>query len=435
MQQSEDKNLEPRTSILDPAVAPAVDPRTSNLKSSLEPDVRSNPDVINLLDYVEVLAKRWRMIVMVTAAAFVISIVSSLLMKNVYSSTTLILPPQQDSSMIGMMSAMSGGMASLAGDLLGKGTTADLYVGILNSRAVKDSIIDRFKLNEVYEQKFRLDTYKVLDKNANISAGKKDGIISITVEDKDPKLAADLANAFADELGKLTVKLNITGAGKNKDYLEERLTKAKVDLTRSEEALKIFQTANKALDVPEQAKAAITGVAQLKAQLAIQEVQLAGIRSRFTDTTQDVKDMKASVANLRSQIAQVEGNERGSSIPSMGSVPQLGQEYVRLMREFKVQEAIFELLTKQYEMARMSEAKDVDGMQIIQKATVPDKKSKPKRSLIVLAATFAAGFGAVLYAFIREAGERMPEKDRERWTVIKGLLVGRAKKMVGNRIN
>lgn len=381
-----------------------------------------NPDVINLLDYVEVIAKRWRMIAKVTLGAFVLSIAIAMMLPKIYSSTALILPPQQDSGMMGLMSAMSGGMAGLAGDLLGKGTTADLYVGILNSRAVKDALIDRFKLMEVYEQKYRLDTYKALEKKAAISAGKKDGIISITVEDKDPKLAADLANAYADELGKLTIKLNITGAGKNRGYLEDRLVKAKADLTKAEEALKTFQSANKAFDVPEQAKASIHGVAQLKAQLAVQEVQLAGMRSRFTDTTQEVIDAKAAISKLKAQMVQFEGSGRGSSIPSVGSVPELGQEYVRLMREFKVQEAIFELLTKQYEMARMSEAKDVDGVQIIQKATVPDKKSKPKRSLIVLAITFAAGFGALLCAFIREAGERMPEEDRERWGRIKGLL-------------
>lgn len=381
-----------------------------------------NPDVINLLDYLEVIAKRWRMIAKVTAAAFVLSIIFSLFMTKIYSSTAMILPPQQDSSMIGMMSAMTGGMASLAGDLLGKGTTADLYVGILNSRAVADSIIDRFKLMEVYEEEYRLDTYKELDKKVDIAAGKKDGIISITVEDKDPKRAADLANAFVEELSKLTVKLNIIGAGQNRGYLEDRLAKGKVDLARAEESLKTFQSRNKAIDVPSQAQAAILGVAQLKAQLAVQEVQLAAMRSRFTDTTQDVIDMKATIANIRAQIAQVEGKDRGSSIPSMGSIPELGQEYVRLMREFKVQEAIFELLTKQYEMAKLTEAKDVSTMQIIQNATVPDKKTKPKRSLIVLVITFAAGFGAALYAFVRETSERMPPEDRERWGRIRALL-------------
>ena len=402
------------------------------MQENIPPSTIPSPDVINILDYLEVIAKRWRMIVKVTAAAFVVSTVVALLLPKIYSSTTLILPPQQDSSMMGMMSAMTGGMATLAGDLLGKGTTADLYVGILNSRAVNDAIIDRFKLMERYGKDYRLDTYKVLSKNVDITAGKKDGIISISVEDKDPKLAADLANAFAEELGKLTVRLNITGAGKNRGYLEDRLVKARADLTKAEEALKSFQTSNKALDVPEQAKAAILGLAQLKAQLAVQEVQLAGMRSRFTDTTQEVMDAKAAITKLKAQMAQVEGSGRGSSIPSVGSVPALGQEYVRLMREFKVQEAIFELLTKQHEMATITEANDVDAMQIIQKATVPDKKAKPKRGLIIFAGTCVAGLMATLYAFIREAGGRMTEEDKHRFRRI--LLMIRGRTVKGSKI-
>lgn len=371
-------------------------------------------DVINILDYLEVVAKRWRMIVTVMALAFVISAVVSLMMTKIYRTSTLILPPQQDTSMLSMMSAMSGGMASLAGDLLGKGTPSDLYVGILKSRALKDALIDRFKLMDLFQRGNRVDTYEVLDKMALIEAGKKDGIISITVDGKDPKMIADLANAYVEELGKVAVRLNITGAGQNKGYLEKRLAKTKADLARAEDALKNFQSANKAVDVPEQAKASIMGVAQLKAQLAVQEVQLAALRSRFTESTQDVKDMKASVDNLRAQIAQVEGNERGSSIPSMGTVPQLGQEYVRLLREYKIQETVFEMLTKQYEMASLNEANDVNGIQVIQKATTPDKKVKPQRTLIVLASTFFAGFLALLYAFLLEKISEMPEEERNR---------------------
>lgn len=383
----------------------------------------SDPDVINLLDYLEIIAKYWRMIAKVMATAFVVSIGISLLLPKIYSSTAMILPPQQDSSMLGMMNAMSGGMASLAGDLLGKGTAADLYVGMLKSNTVKDAIIDRFKLMEVYEKEYRLDTYDKLDDVATIVSDKKSGIISITVEDKDPKLATNLANAFVDELSKLRVRLNINGAYDSRKFFEERLAKTKVDLTKAEEALKSFQAKNKALDVPAQAQATITGVAELKAQLAAQEVQLSALRSRFTDNAQEVKDMKTSIGNLRGQISQLEGKGEGnSSIPSVGNVPRLGQEYVRLMREFKIQEAIFEMLTKQYEMAKMGEAKDIDGMQVIQRATVPDKKSKPKRVKIVLAMTFAAGFGALLYVFLREGYKSFPREGREQWDRIRRML-------------
>jgi len=147
----------------------------------------------------------------------------------------------------------------------------------------------------------------------------------------------------------------------------------------------------------------------------VQEVQLAAVRSRFTDTTQDVIDMKSTVADLRGQIAKMEGRGRGSSIPSVGSLPELGQEYVRLMREFKVQEAINELLTKQYEMAKLTEAKDVSTMQIIQKASLPDKKSRPKRATVILVSTFIVGMLSIFAAFVFEYIERLPDVVKNRY--------------------
>lgn len=380
-------------------------------------------DEINLLEYLEVLAKSWKMIAKTTGIAAVLAVVISLCLPNIYSATTRILPPQQDSSgLMGMLMGAAGGMGSVAADLLGKGTPADMYVGILNSEALSDKIIDRFKLMELYQQKYRTTTYQALAKNVSIAAGKKDGIITISVDDKDPKRAAEMANAYVEELSKLLIKLNISGAGLNRGFLEERLAKAKVDLMAAEDALKVFQAKNKIISVPEQAQASIGGIAQLKGQLAVQEVQLGTLQRQFTDNSQEVKTAKAAIANLRGQIARLEGQGAGGAIPGVGAVPELGQQYLRLMREFKIQETVFELLTKQYEMVKLSEAKDVISLQVIQTARVPDKKSKPKRSMIVLATTFAAGFGAVLYAFIREAAGRMPPEDRERWQRIRGLL-------------
>jgi tyrosine-protein kinase Etk/Wzc len=380
-------------------------------------------DTINLLDYLEVIAKRWKMIAIVTTAAFVISIVVSFLLPKIYSSTAMILPPQQDQGMMGMMSQMIGGdLSSLAGSMLGKSTPADQYVSILQSDRIKGAIIDRFKLMEEFKVKYRLDMYDMMDSIADISAGRKDGIISITVEDEDPKRAAAIANAYVDELEKVTVKLSSSGAGRNKVFLEDRLARAKVDLVKAEDALKSYQTKNKALDITEQAKATIEGVAQLKAQLAVQEAQLASLRAYLTDDNDEIKTAKASIANIITQIAHLEGNGRGSSIPSVGSVPALGEQYLRLMREFKIQETLVELLTKQYEMAKLSEANDVANVQVIQRAEIPDKKVKPKRRLLVIISTLAAGFIAVFYVVIRETGAKMSDENRERWRRIRLMI-------------
>ncbi|WP_265554528.1 GumC family protein [Trichlorobacter lovleyi] len=380
-------------------------------------------DEINLLDYLEILARNWRMIVKTIIIAAFVSVIYSLLLRNIYSATTRILPPQQESSgLMGMLMGASGGMGSLASDLLGKGSAAEMYISILNSEEISDRIIDRFNLMEVYKTKYRLDAYKKLDKKVAISSGKKDGIIVITVNDKDPKRAAAIANAYVDELSKLLIKLNIVGAGKNRGYLETRLIKARTDLAAAEDALKAFQAKSKIFSVSDQAQASIGGIAQLQGQLAVQEVQLATLQRQFTENSQEVKTAKASIANLRGQIARLEGQGGGGVVPGVGTMPELGQQYLRLMREFKIQETIVELLTKQYEMAKLSEAKDVVNVQVIQTARVPDKKSKPKRSIIVLSATFAAGFIAILYAFIREAAIRMPPEDRARWQKIRSLL-------------
>jgi tyrosine-protein kinase Etk/Wzc len=390
-----------------------IQPQLTNEQMS-SPRVQDD-DTINLLDYLEVIAKRWKMIAIVTTAAFVISIIVSLLLPKIYSSTAMILPPQQDQGMMGMMGQMLGGdLSSLAGSMLGKSTPADQYVSILQSDRIKGTIIDRFKLMKEYGVDYRLDMYKKMDKIVDISAGKNDGIISITVEDADPKRAAAIANAYLDELEAVTVKLSSSGAGRNKVFLEDRLARAKVDLVKAEDALKAYQTKNKALDITEQAKATIEGVAQLKAQLAIQEAQLASLRAYLTDDNDEIKTAKASIANIITQIARLEGNGRGSSIPSVGSVPALGEQYLRLMREFKIQETLVELLTKQYEMAKLSEANDVANVQVIQRAEVPDKKAKPQRSLIVLMATFVAFFLAILCSFVLEYAARMPEEERVR---------------------
>jgi uncharacterized protein involved in exopolysaccharide biosynthesis len=401
---------------------PKTQPSNSETFSASQSNAHAS-DAISLLDFFEVIAKNLRMIVRTILIAAIIAVIWSSCLPNIFSATTRILPPQQDSSdMMSLLMGSAGGMGGMAADLLGKGTSADMYVSILKSEALSDVIIDRFKLMDLYKQKYRVHMYKLLENKVEIVAGKKDTIISIAVEDKDPKLAAAIANAYVEELGKLLVKLNVTGAGQNRTFLEERLTKVKIDLAKAEDALKQFQSKNKALDITEQIKGTIKGVAELESLLAIEEVKLAGIKRTFTASSQEVKNQQLIIENIKSQINKFEGSRTSAAIPGVGSSPEVVQQYLRLMRELKIQETIVELITKKNEMAKLSEAKDITSIQIIQTAREPDEKIKPKRSLIVLVTTFAAGFGAVLFVFIREAGERMLPEDRERWGKIRGML-------------
>jgi uncharacterized protein involved in exopolysaccharide biosynthesis len=373
-------------------------------------------DEIDLLDYLEVIIKRKKLIAKITAAAFILSTIVSLLLPKVYSATALVLPPQQDPGMMGLMlGQLGGGMVNTVGDILGKGTTSDQYVGLLNSQAIKDKIIDRFKLMEVYNEDYRIDTYEELDKIIDVTVGRKDGIVTIAVEDEDPKRAAAMANAFVEELGILTARLSQIGSGQNRAFYEDRLASANVELAKAEDAMKAFQTRNKTLDVDDQAKASIEGVALLRGQLAAQEVQLSSYRSYLTDSSREVVALKASIAGIRRQIAGLEGKGKASAIPSLGTVPSLGEEYLRLMRNFKIQETLVELLTKQYEMTRLQEANNLSGLQIIQSARVPDKKTKPKRALIIIVSTFVAVIFGVFLSFLLEYADQMPEEEKARW--------------------
>ena len=387
-----------------------------------QPD--NTPQPPSLLDYLLVIAKHKKMIFLTTFGAAVITALITLMMPNIYTAKAMIIPSDDDKGAMGALMAQMGGLASLAGGTIGAKTTGDLYVTMLKSETVKDPIIDRFKMMEVYDVKYRADAYKYLNLNSNISLGKKDGVITIAIKDKDPKRAAELTNAYLEELGKLASGLNMTGAGNNRLFLEKRIAEARADLSRAEDALKVFQTKNKAISVTDQAQATIAGVAQLRAQLAVKEVELATLQRQFTDTSQEVKTTKATVSSLRAQIAGLEGKGSGgsSSIPNVGSMPQLGQDYLRLMRDFKIQEAVLEMLTKQYEVAKVSEAKDVAPFQLLQKAKVPEKRSSPKRKQMVL---YAAGTGlllSIMYAFGQESFAQMLKEDRLRWQSIRGYL-------------
>lgn len=379
-----------------------------------------NPN--SLVAYMQVIASRGRVIMLVTFLSAVITACVTLFLPNIYTARSMILPAQEDKVGMNAMLAQFGGLISMAGGAVGAPTTGDLYVTMLRSETVKDPIIDRFRLMDVFEAKYRADAYRALDNATSVSLGRKDGVISIAVSDENPKRAAEVANAYIDELGKLAVTLSVQGAGKSRTFLESRLAEAKGGLAGAEEALKAFQAKNKTIQLPHQAEATIRGVAEMKAALVLKEVELSTLRRSLTDSSQEVKDLKTAIANLKSQIASYETGKGGGAIPALGSVPELGQEYVRLMREFKIQETLVELLTKQYEMTRLTEAKDYSSFQVLQSARVPEKKSKPQRLKIVLLATISTFILMLLSAFIQDYLARMPEEEKSRWKEIRKNL-------------
>jgi tyrosine-protein kinase Etk/Wzc len=368
---------------------------------------------INLLELMQVVVKRKMFIVKASCVAMALSAACSLVLPDIYSATAKVLPPQKESGGLSALLGSAGGLAGLAGSLGGLGGSSDLYLGMLKSRSVADAVIKRLDLTKVYEKKTMDETRKKLESKVKMSAG-KDGLISIIAEDKDPKRAALLANAFVDELGKTTVRLNLSKAGTERMFLEKRLEVVKKDLQAAEENVKSFAQSNRVVAVDAQARAAIEGIARLKAELAAKEVQLSVLQSKQTDESPDVQAIQVAIGRLKNEIGRLAGgNSSGQGIPSVGSVPAIGMDYMRRMRELKTQEAIFEQLTKQYEVAKLGEAKDSSALQVLDEAVVPLKKSKPHRALIVLLATIAAMFVSTLGVFVLEYLERMPENDRK----------------------
>lgn len=369
-------------------------------------------DEINLLQLLQVIVTRKNIIFYFCCAAIVLSVCYSLTLNNIYTATAKLLPPQKESG--GGLSALlsqAGGLASLAGGM-GIGGSTDLYIGILKSRSVADAVVKRLDLQREFKSKTPEDARKTLEGAVKFQAG-KDGIISISADSRDPAKAALLANTFVDELSRRSVQLNLTKAGTERVFLEKRLEVAKRDLQNAENDMKTFQEKHKTIKADSQATATIGGIAQLKAELAMKEVQLAGLRSTMTDENSQVKTLMSAIANIKSQINTMSGSGGNDFIPSAGNLPGLGIDYVRKLRELKIQEAIFEQLSKQYEVAKLNEAKDSSSLQVLDEAVAPLHKSKPKRSMIVILSTVTAFFISIFIIFIQEYLSKLPPEDAQ----------------------
>jgi uncharacterized protein involved in exopolysaccharide biosynthesis len=379
---------------------------------------------INLLELLRVIVRNLPLIAKVTAAAAILSVIYSLTLKNVYTAKATLLPPQKDSGGGGaaaLLASMGGGLAGLAGGL---GGSADLYLGILKSRSLTDAVIKKLDLQTELKSKNADATRAALQGLVKFQAG-KDGIITITADYKDPAKAALFANTYIDELQKKSLQLNLTKASTERSFLEKRLAVVKQDLKTAEEEMKNFQVKNKTIKADSQAAAAIEGIARLRAEVVTKEVQLAALRNSMTDESAEVRTLLAGINKLKSQLGSMSGaGEGGGVIPSVGSAPSIGVEYVRYLRELKTQEALFEQLTKQFEMAKISEARDSSSLQVLDEAVAPLHKSKPKRSLIVILSTVTAFFCSIFYVFIQEYLSKLSAEDSAIITEMKNNLKG-----------
>ncbi len=378
---------------------------------------------VTLLELTVLVVRHKRFIIRFVLGAIVLSIVIASVLPVQYEATTVLLPPTQNTSMasamLGQIANMGGlgGLTSLAGGF-GIKSQADMYVSFLKSRTIEDAMVRRFGLMQEYRQKKMSDARKELEQRTTVVAGVKDGLIRLTVEDRDPKRAAEMANGYVEEFRKLSESLAITEAARRRLFFEQQLQPAKENLAAAEEAMRRTQQATGVLQIDSQAKALIESVAILRGQVAAKEVQIEGMRSFAAEDNPDLILAKQELAALQKQFEQLAGSQRDTGtdiVLSKGRVTQVGMEYLRRYRDLKYNETVYELLVKGLEVAKLDEAKEGEIVQVVDGAVPPDKKSSPHRSIIVVLSTILAFFLAVFWVVVKEGIERsfaLPENRR-----------------------
>ena len=389
-------------------------------------DDKRDDDEFSLLDLLIVLAKHKILLLGLPTVAAAVSIAISLRLPDVYTGTTKLLPPQQTQSssavlaQLGSFTGLAGGAAS------GLKNPNDLYVGMLKSRTVADNIIQRFDLNKLYDQKYQSSTRKRLETETTITAG-KDGIITIQVDDKDPKRAAELANAYVDELFKLTKVLAVTEASQRRLFFERQLEQARDSLARSEASTRQALQKGGLVLVEGQGRVMAETSARLRAEITVKEIQIGAMRTFASEQNPELQRTQKEVEVLQRELSRIEGTSgTGSSRPEETNVK--GIENLRLLREMRYNEVTYELLAKQYELAKIDEAKDSAVIQVLDRAIEPDRKSKPVRSRIVMLSTLVAGLIAVLLAFVLEAISKKNPRNADRWQTLKHHILSRGRR-------
>jgi uncharacterized protein involved in exopolysaccharide biosynthesis len=405
-------------------MAPEMDERRDRVERDR---YESDEDEVNLLDYLRVLKKRGRMILglcfVSVATAFVLSY---FVLPKIYESTASILPPADPKGGGGLSTllATSGAAQFLGGALPFPSSNKDIFVAMLKSRTMADEVIRELDLLRVYglqDSNTPMQSARGRLQGATNIRASREGVITVTVEDRDPKRAADVANFYLATLDRLNRTLNLTEAGRNRAFIESRLKETERDLRRAEEDLRGFQERNKAVVLQDQAKAAVEGAAKLKGEIMAAEVQLEVVRGFSTEQNPQVIHLKTQIQEMKRQFTKMQygqgmelppvsknpGEAQPEIVVPFARVPRVGLDLARLTRETKVQQTVFELLTQQYEQAKIAEARDSPIVQVLDRAVPAEWKSKPKTRQNMMIAGAISLFAGVFLAFFLEYWARI----------------------------
>lgn len=387
---------------------PSSSSRGAPTFDSLDYNSPENDREISLLELLTVLAEQKRIISAVVGAFAIVALVVSFLLPRRYTATAVVLPPQNGSTVSSALATQLGslgGMMALAGNGLGIKNPNDLQVSLLKSRTAEDAMIHHFNLMQEYRDRYISDARKDLERNIDIDGSEKDGLIRIAVTDRSPGRAAELANGYVAEFRSLSESLATTEASQRRLFFEEQLQQAKERLADAEEALKSTEQKTGMIQLDSQARALIETAAGLRAQISAKEVQIQAMRTYENGRNADLVVAQQELEGLRAQLAKLGGTENGAGelILPKGAVPEAGLEYVRRLRDVKYYETIFDILARQYELAKLDEAKQGGIIQVVDAAVPPDKKSFPPRALIVLGGVFLGLLLGAGFALLREA--------------------------------
>jgi uncharacterized protein involved in exopolysaccharide biosynthesis len=323
-----------------------------------------------------------------------------------YTATTQLMPPDtQSTSAMAMMAGMAaragaGGVGSIAGDLLGLKSSGALFIGVLRSQTSQDRLIEQFDLKNVYGTRLVMDARLRLNENTSVSEDRKSGIITISVTDRSAQRAAAIATAYVDQLNLLVTELSTSAAHRERVFLEERLKAVKLDLDEASNQLAQFSSKNNTLDIQQEGKAMLDVAANLAGQMVAAQSQLEGLRQIYTDSNPRVQSLNARVGELRKQLDKLGGTKLDPSVataiprsgdmpyPTIRNLPLLGVKYADYYRHTKIQETVYELLTEQFEMAKVQEAKETPSVKVLDPAGIPERKSFPPRLFIMALGTF-----------------------------------------------
>lgn len=398
-------------------------------------ELNPTPTVPNWVVNGAVLWSHRRRLAQVATISLLLSLTIAFLLPKRYNSSARIMPPGSSSGSTALLAALAGrstalaGLGSLAGGLLGGGGNTALFVDLLRSGTVGGHLIDRFDLLHVYHARYRIDAAKHLTRMTKIVDDKKSGVITLTVTDTDPVRARDMAQAYLDELNQLVNRTNTSSARQERIFLEQRLEGVRADLEKAQHKLGEFSSNNATIDIKEQARATVDAASRLEVQMIAEQSALNSLRQIYGDDNVRVRSAQARIAVLQGEMVKMGGSSKAplpdsnaadtnspdsvenGLYPPLRQLPRLAVPYADLYREVQVQEGVYQLLTQQYELARLQEAKDVPVVSVIDAPGIPEKKSFPPRLLLSLFLTAIAVLFCCAALLIRNQWQQVPANE------------------------